>query len=548
MCAKHVIKRAVLELTIPSSDDAFKVQSQASAFFKSHVYPMLEKVLDELDITEDIIRIEKFELDLKRFYTEQDNTVGLQKLEQQIKEKLEKIIKETRSTGSDNVISANKRLSGNTTNEELFFHILKNGILPWWAPQDKPVIFEELATELFKTPSPVFISELRNALQTSAPRMRLLKLPDNLNEHLINTLSRELMDIVRMFLSFSKNTPAFDKLKRLVYEQAFSYEAPLTEITMRSFMADLLKQKQDIELAEDLYNLCKETSSPQTGTNVKDEIKRALAEVNTVYWGRVKKLFTEEETLKYFGHEKQLPKTDEPKKIKNKPKKDIQQNDEHKEDLAELILKGDKEAIAKYFAQIEKEGNESAEDLKYRDNKKEGDIELSAIETNNDHYIKNAGLVILNPYLSSFFMELELCNGKEFNSPEAAERAAHLLQYLATGSEEVFEEHDMILNKIVCGIDISAPFTIDFILTEKEKEESKGLLDAVANNWTALKGTTGEGMRDAFFNREGILERQANGWNLKVEKTTIDVLVDKLPWGISIISMPWSVTKIFVNW
>ncbi|MGZ4159166.1 MAG: contractile injection system tape measure protein [Bacteroidia bacterium] len=33
-----------------------------------------------------------------------------------------------------------------------------------------------------------------------------------------------------------------------------------------------------------------------------------------------------------------------------------------------------------------------------------------------------------------------------------------------------------------------------------------------------------------------------------MEKTTIDILLDKLPWGISIIQMPWSTEMVFVNW
>jgi hypothetical protein len=44
----------------------------------------------------------------------------------------------------------------------------------------------------------------------------------------------------------------------------------------------------------------------------------------------------------------------------------------------------------------------------------------------------DAGLVILHPYLSRYFDVLGLMEGREFRDEESADRAVHLLQYLAT--------------------------------------------------------------------------------------------------------------------
>jgi hypothetical protein len=76
MAAKHIIKKAIVELTVSSADDAFSAQAKASAFFKSQIYPVLGKVLDELDIKENIIRLEKLELDIGGFHPDRDNATA----------------------------------------------------------------------------------------------------------------------------------------------------------------------------------------------------------------------------------------------------------------------------------------------------------------------------------------------------------------------------------------------------------------------------------------------------------------------------------------
>ena len=168
--------------------------------------------------------------------------------------------------------------------------------------------------------------------------------------------------------------------------------------------------------------------------------------------------------------------------------------------------------------------------------------------SDNEYFVKNAGLVILCPYLPQFFKSLGLMQNNDFVTHIAQERAVYLLQYLSTGDDQNFEEHDMILNKVLCGMNLLMPLTLTFELQENEKKECYELLKSVTTHWTALKNTSPESMRDTFFMREGILEEHANGWNLKIERTTLDVLVDKLPWGISIIKLPWSTEIIFVNW
>jgi hypothetical protein len=167
-------------------------------------------------------------------------------------------------------------------------------------------------------------------------------------------------------------------------------------------------------------------------------------------------------------------------------------------------------------------------------------------EIDSEH-INNAGLVLLWPFLVMFFERLNLVKDKKFINDEAKFRAIHLLQYLATEQEET-PENDLLFNKILCGTDIYEPIPLGFKITENEIEECNALLQSVIDNWTALKNTSIHTLRTTFLQKEGILSKQTNGWKLYIERTTIDVLLDRLPWGISMILLPWSNKMIYVEW
>ena len=57
--------------------------------------------------------------------------------------------------------------------------------------------------------------------------------------------------------------------------------------------------------------------------------------------------------------------------------------------------------------------------------------------------------------------------------------------------------------------------------------------------WRILKKTSVDGFRESFLQREGRLSLQENGWSLKVARASYDVLLDQLPWGISVVLLPW---------
>ncbi|MGK0364388.1 MAG: hypothetical protein ACI85O_001445 [Saprospiraceae bacterium] len=163
-------------------------------------------------------------------------------------------------------------------------------------------------------------------------------------------------------------------------------------------------------------------------------------------------------------------------------------------------------------------------------------------------YIRNAGIVILWPFLTTYFGRLGmLTEEKEFKDLETASRAVHLLQYLAT-KFPASEEHELVLNKILCGIPIDTPIEYGITITEAEAEMSDSLLKAVITQWTALKNSSLDGLRGGFLIREGKLTKRKDKWLLQVEKRTYDILLGKMPWGVSMIKISWMPKMLTVEW
>ncbi|MFT3823203.1 MAG: contractile injection system tape measure protein [Chitinophagaceae bacterium] len=164
-------------------------------------------------------------------------------------------------------------------------------------------------------------------------------------------------------------------------------------------------------------------------------------------------------------------------------------------------------------------------------------------------FVDNAGLVLLHPFLTNFFAALQLVKDNQFVDEAAQWKAVHLLQYLATGEEQV-PEYCESLNKILCGLTAEEPVDRFVELSDAEKQEARELLQAVVGHWTALKSSSPEALQETFLQRKGKLRfvETDNYWKLQVEQKAFDILLDKLPWGFSYIQLPWMQYPLTTEW
>jgi hypothetical protein len=162
-------------------------------------------------------------------------------------------------------------------------------------------------------------------------------------------------------------------------------------------------------------------------------------------------------------------------------------------------------------------------------------------------FVQHAGLVLIHPFLRSLFSICGFLNGREFSNADNQQKAIYLLHYMATGSVTA-EEHELVIPKILCNYRVEEPVNTDTILSINELQEADDLMRAAITQWTILKSTSPDGLRQGFLQRNGKLQIRNEQLHIAVEKNTIDVLLDHLPWNLSMIKLPWSGAIIRVEW
>jgi hypothetical protein len=166
-------------------------------------------------------------------------------------------------------------------------------------------------------------------------------------------------------------------------------------------------------------------------------------------------------------------------------------------------------------------------------------------------YVRNAGLVLTGPFLPRFFETLEMIEKSDgvtrWKTQSAAARAVHLLQFLVDGQTSA-PEPTLVLNKIMCGLDLAMPVEAGIEIKEREREVSEQLLKAMIANWQIIGQSSIAALRETFLQREGKLEQHEHGLKLRVQRKTVDALVDQIPWSFYVILQPWMSLPLHVIW
>ncbi len=166
-------------------------------------------------------------------------------------------------------------------------------------------------------------------------------------------------------------------------------------------------------------------------------------------------------------------------------------------------------------------------------------------------YVGNAGLALTGPFLPHLFRTLDLLaeeDGKvRLRDDAAVSRAVHLLQFLVDGRTDA-PEPELAFNKVLCGVPVSTPVDREIVPTEREREVCGQLLRSMIANWPILSNTSVAGLQETFLRREGRLQSADDGWKLRVQRKTLDVLVDQVPWSVSVIYCSWMPKPVHVTW
>ncbi|APA68717.1 contractile injection system tape measure protein [Janthinobacterium sp. 1_2014MBL_MicDiv] len=165
-------------------------------------------------------------------------------------------------------------------------------------------------------------------------------------------------------------------------------------------------------------------------------------------------------------------------------------------------------------------------------------------------YVNNAGLVLFHPFLEMMLRKINVLMPAEPGAmrvrSEDGARAVHLLQYLIDGRSDR-PGSQLVLNKLLCGLDPDFPAPPVHLAAE-DMALGDHLLAAVIGNWLNMQKMSSAALRETFLQREGRLEWRDGLCTLTVQRRTVDVLMNQLPWSLAFIGHPWMPQPLHVSW
>ena len=168
------------------------------------------------------------------------------------------------------------------------------------------------------------------------------------------------------------------------------------------------------------------------------------------------------------------------------------------------------------------------------------------LKQNDGQYVQNAGLILIHPFIKTFFEHCNLLDPKtqQLIDPELC---AHLLHYIATGKTNA-PEYDMVFEKFLCNIPMHQTINKHIKLSRKHKTQAKNVIESVQHNWNPMRKSSAALLQNEFFQRSGKLVVTDHDYTLIIERKAQDILLDQLGWGIGLVKLPWQEKFIFINW
>lgn len=481
-----IVEKLAIDLQIQSKLTSKQIMKDTELFVYKNVLPVLEKILLTYKFNGDLrINAAELEIDLKSLSTSK-SVFGLNEaqLETELKRKLDHLILSR--------IASKKPIPEDSKSfVEILIFFLSHGTLPWFVPRNYNLDVEFrrfLKTKNRITSQKQLFSQLKITFQKNPKTfLRFIKQIEN--------------DLLFQILTYGQQN-AFSPLERKgILAQAQTKNRVLVWALV-FYKAWYLPSKSTTFLLEAIPELRKSQAS---------EIRSLTKALS--FLGK-----TTTETIIDFKPTKN--KVNDFELFQRLFNKNLKEND-----LLTFLKK----------VNVDNVRQKPTEKLD----------EKEAVEKQAVKYIDNAGLIIIYPFLQNFYKKIRVLDQNNGISKEKYDLAIHALHYLSSGKTLSYES-DMVFEKFLCGVPLDFPVNRFLALEESVKEEANILLMAVTDHWEKLKNTSPEGLRELFFTREGKLELESS--RLTINRMAQDILLESLPWNLTIVKFPWLKKSLFVHW
>ena len=176
---------------------------------------------------------------------------------------------------------------------------------------------------------------------------------------------------------------------------------------------------------------------------------------------------------------------------------------------------------------------------------KDSSEELISNDLEDGVTVFNSGLVLIWQYLYALFSKLGYVSEEKYINDLSKNKAIISTIFLVTGRTKVKNEN-LLLNKILCGIDYDFLVDSSIELNEFEIETCNLALKSVINRWEKIKNIND--LRRWFLQREGLIIEKKDEFNLIVKNKPQDALIKFIPWGFMMIKSKIMKKRITINW
>lgn len=504
--AAHVIKKQVLEVIQKGYSNNHLEELSTNLHYK--IIPVFQQVFDNFSNDNKTIRIDKLEIDLgiisrKDYEREFENYV-----KEALTSKLESMELNSLYNDAENSF---ENVSITDSKLDIIVFFLKSGVLPWWtkstAVGNLDTIFEDVLDSCANDIKTIIKSEIHNIVFI---------------KRLINQFSETIINNILLMLAedkFEINVLIADLFRLKLHKNFINVNHNYYRNKLYLYLFNAAGSSKTIASGKELLRDIIYDLSFDFNVNYTKLIEDLKIETPSEFSTLFTEFVSDEFNGSKFIDNIRILEIPREKKINSKNDPEILRN------------KNDKETLRnKNVSEILNYKNEEASE--------------NIIE---EYFVENSGLVILYPYILKFFSKRNLLNENDFRDLESNIKAVHLLQYIASGEFNLFE-HYLVLNKLLCGMDINFPVERSVEINHHDTAEADSLMHSVIKNWDVIKNTSLNGFREAFLKRDGILINKEDKWILKVERKSYDILFEKIPWSFSVIKFPWMKKILYVEW
>lgn len=551
MAFNHIIHKVSLDITIKNKEQAYAIKDNISAFLAKEVFPELELYLEQLqkETEQFAIRLEEVSLDLS-FTKLTLNTMLREEIittfKQQVKnllanqeheQTLNKVKKLNNATVSKerifNSIEINRKPSKNNKKQSppQFFtqtqhqlaslvHFIEHGSSPWWQGEDSITMLLESTILHSLISIPFFKTELTKLLPLKKVQKRLL----------YQFSATHLFSIIGLFISDS----TAKKLIEHIRIDDFSNLSKTQKDAFFLIIFSRIQQQKDIDV-ETLLAIAKELSFTISMFLDKTILKKSTKILDYINWTKNNAQHRDyNTTIKSINtKQKSIEKKSPDQKINNSNRKKPIHHDYNEKIIEEHNFSNITTDLNIDLTAVQQENNKlpSIED------------QFHTIE--KELLIKNAGLVLAHPFLPTLFKHCKLLDTqKQITNPVLA---VHILHYLATGNTQQAES-DLFFEKYLCNIPFEMPIPRFITLSDEHVKHVHKLLDAIKQNWNAMRTSSNGLLQNEFLQRSGKLTFKNDTITVAIERKTHDILLNKISWGISLVNLPWKKRFIYVHW